>query len=211
MGQRYKDKETRIYEIRKAAKKVFSEKGLLLATVDEIAVEAGIGKGTIYEYFKNKEDLYLSLMEPATEKITNEVIVFSEKLKGLNSYNCFEILMGFMKIFYDWYESDVENFNVVSTVHNGALITKMSPETLNRINIIGAKGFKTIRSIIRTAQKKGNIKKKFKDVVIAHLIYSTFLGVVLYEQNKKNITHKDHIYKTLEQAFLILSAGLCSK
>lgn len=41
-----------------AAFKIFSDKGYHKAKMEEIAEEAGIGKGTIYSYFKNKQDLF---------------------------------------------------------------------------------------------------------------------------------------------------------
>ncbi len=44
-----------------AALKVFSEKGFNATKMIDIANQAGIGKGTIYEYFKNKEDILSEL------------------------------------------------------------------------------------------------------------------------------------------------------
>lgn len=46
-----------------AAVKAFAEKGHEKATISEIASIAGVGEGTVYEYFKNKEDLLLSIPE----------------------------------------------------------------------------------------------------------------------------------------------------
>lgn len=37
-----------------AAIRVFSQKGYHHTRMEEIAIEAGIGKGTIYEYFSSK-------------------------------------------------------------------------------------------------------------------------------------------------------------
>jgi TetR/AcrR family fatty acid metabolism transcriptional regulator len=45
----------------RAAEKVFAEKGYRQATIAEIARTANVAEGTIYEYFKNKEDLLLSI------------------------------------------------------------------------------------------------------------------------------------------------------
>ena len=52
------DKSVRIL---KAATKVFSQKGYVKATISDIAKLAGVAEGTVYEYFKNKEDLLLSI------------------------------------------------------------------------------------------------------------------------------------------------------
>lgn len=45
-----------------AALEVFSEKGFHSATVDEIAERAGLGKGTVYRHFANKETLFNELV-----------------------------------------------------------------------------------------------------------------------------------------------------
>lgn len=44
-----------------AAMKVFLEKGYEEARIIDIATEAGIGKGTVYEYFSSKEELFFEL------------------------------------------------------------------------------------------------------------------------------------------------------
>ena len=54
------DKKDRIIE---AAARVFAQKGYAGAAVADIAVEAGIGKGTIYAYFESKENLFFTVFE----------------------------------------------------------------------------------------------------------------------------------------------------
>lgn len=47
--------------ILQAAAQVFGEKGFHTATVEEIAKRAGVGKGTIYQYFDSKEEIFNEL------------------------------------------------------------------------------------------------------------------------------------------------------
>ena len=47
----------------RAAENIFAEKGYSQATISEIARIANVSEGTIYEYFKNKEDLLFSIPE----------------------------------------------------------------------------------------------------------------------------------------------------
>ncbi|UCF94789.1 MAG: TetR/AcrR family transcriptional regulator [Desulfobacterales bacterium] len=54
------DKRSRIVE---AAARVFASKGYAGAVVADIAIQAEIGKGTIYEYFDSKEDLFFAVFE----------------------------------------------------------------------------------------------------------------------------------------------------
>ena len=45
-----------------AARAVFSRDGYASSSVDDVAAEAGIAKGTVYLYFKSKEELYLAAL-----------------------------------------------------------------------------------------------------------------------------------------------------
>ena len=54
------DKRARILQ---AAVRVFARKGYFAARVSEIARKAGVADGTIYLYFRNKEDILVSLFD----------------------------------------------------------------------------------------------------------------------------------------------------
>ncbi len=67
--------------ILQAAVKVFSEKGFYNSRVSEIAKEANVADGTIYLYFKNKDDLLISLFEEEFGKIVEDMRAELEKEK----------------------------------------------------------------------------------------------------------------------------------
>jgi AcrR family transcriptional regulator len=50
-------------QIMEAGKKLFAQKGYYEANVEDIRQSIGIGKGTFYLYFKNKEDLFIAIMD----------------------------------------------------------------------------------------------------------------------------------------------------
>jgi AcrR family transcriptional regulator len=54
--------EDRPREICAAALEVFAEKGFAAARLEEIARRAGVSKGTLYLYFKDKEDLFRAVV-----------------------------------------------------------------------------------------------------------------------------------------------------
>jgi AcrR family transcriptional regulator len=56
-------KEDKRDRILSAAKAVFAQKGFSGAVISDIAVRADIGKGTVYEYFRSKEDLFFAVFE----------------------------------------------------------------------------------------------------------------------------------------------------
>jgi AcrR family transcriptional regulator len=62
MSPKLVDKGKKTREIARVALSLFSQKGYSATSVDQIAHAAGIGKGTIYEYFKTKEDIFVAAM-----------------------------------------------------------------------------------------------------------------------------------------------------
>ncbi|TVQ86487.1 MAG: TetR/AcrR family transcriptional regulator [Deltaproteobacteria bacterium] len=59
--------------ITEAATEVFAEKGFHQARVSDVARRAGVADGTIYLYFKNKEDLLLSIFEENMDLLLAEL------------------------------------------------------------------------------------------------------------------------------------------
>lgn len=70
--------EDRPREICAAALEVFAERGFAAAKLDEIAGRAGVSKGTLYLYFKDKEDLFRAVVRdtvaPNIEAVRTAII-----------------------------------------------------------------------------------------------------------------------------------------
>ena len=60
MSPRYVDREEKRQKIARAALTIFSRNGYAATSVGRIAREAGVGKGTIYEYFGTKADILVA-------------------------------------------------------------------------------------------------------------------------------------------------------
>ena len=55
--------EHRRKQILEIAKKVFAARGYYNTNIEMICKKAGVGRGTIYRYFKNKEDIFAVLLD----------------------------------------------------------------------------------------------------------------------------------------------------
>lgn len=73
------EKRGRIIE---AAARVFAQRGLSGTVMADIASEAGIGKGTLYEYFDSKEELFFAVFEWFIQKTGSEAKVSISALGG---------------------------------------------------------------------------------------------------------------------------------
>src|SRR5262245_15195985 len=75
-------KEARRQEITRVAARLFATEPFHAVTLDRIAAEARIGKGTLYVYFDGKEDLYCSLIHEALSELCTTLRAELADLEG---------------------------------------------------------------------------------------------------------------------------------
>ena len=92
-------------DILASAGRIFAAKGYAAASVDEIAIAAGVAKGSIYNYFRSKQDLFAQLfaesMAQTRQEITRvmaEDISAQEKLGKLLDLGFQRVVMDDMKV-----------------------------------------------------------------------------------------------------------------
>ena len=76
-------------EILDAAIKLFSERGFEKTTVDEIAARANVGKGTIYLYFENKEQIFFAVIKEGMTEI-------NRRFEAILTRNCKKMIFQVM-------------------------------------------------------------------------------------------------------------------
>jgi len=89
LGRTKKDvlSEFRKSELLNAARAVFGKKGFHDASIEEIAEMAEVAKGTVYLYYKSKNDLYLEALRFGIESLVNEL-----KKRADSAGSCLETL-----------------------------------------------------------------------------------------------------------------------
>jgi AcrR family transcriptional regulator len=106
MAPRVVDKELRRKEIATSCFDLIHEVGIKKMTVSQVAQTAGIGKGTIYEYFENKEDVIFEIINMHIEK---HHIEFLESIKQLKTTK--EKIFLFFKFVLDDSVENLKHFN----------------------------------------------------------------------------------------------------
>ena len=61
------------------ARQLFAKNGLERTTMNDIAVESGKGRRTLYTYFKSKEDVYYAVIEAELERLSDQLDEVSSK------------------------------------------------------------------------------------------------------------------------------------
>ena len=80
MSPKMIDREKKAKDIAGAALTLFSQKGYSATSVDRIAEAAGIGKGTVYDYFDTKEEIFIAAIMGWLKQVE---LMISSNLDGL--------------------------------------------------------------------------------------------------------------------------------
>jgi TetR/AcrR family fatty acid metabolism transcriptional regulator len=132
-----------------AARAVFSHRGYSEASVDDVAEHAGIAKGTLYLYFKSKEDLYLAALASDLQAMSSEAKQQMEKAVTLR-----DKLRAFLNVRLE-YSRSRENFLRIYLAEYGSLFVKTS---LSRDLIqLSKDNVRYVAGVIAQAKRKGEI------------------------------------------------------
>lgn len=141
--------ENKHQKILHAAIKVFSEKGFYNSRVSEIAKEANVADGTIYLYFKNKDDILISLFEEEFGKIVQNMRAALDKEKDA---------LQKIKRFAITHLSIVSKQQELGEVM-GVEVRQSSKFMKEYINKPFIEYLNIIRSVVTEGQEKGLIRK----------------------------------------------------
>jgi TetR/AcrR family fatty acid metabolism transcriptional regulator len=141
------DKYHRILE---AAIKVFAEQGFFQSTISQIAKEAQVADGTIYLYFKNKEDILVQFFSYKTKQ------VFERFREGVDSQeSAIEKLRSLIRRHLEAFQQD-RNMAVVyqSETH------QTSPWAEPQIRAMSKMYMDIVSEIVEQGQQEGSIRKE---------------------------------------------------
>jgi AcrR family transcriptional regulator len=207
LERKERERERRRQQIIVAAKRVFSEKGFNKATMEDIAQEAELSPGTLYLYFKNKDELYASL----SLRILQYLLIRLEHLNNDRVKSIDERLDILKEAMYDAYEFDSMTLINMFHLQSSETLKNLTPELLLEIKRLSKKSLSEMVKLFQEGIDK-NIFIDRHPNAMADIIWALFSGVVLWETSKNVIDpDKDYLKNTLETAFEIFSRGIKEK
>jgi len=174
-----------------AAAKIFSEKGFERTTLDEIASLAEFSKGSLYNYFENKEDLFLTTLEVGIQKLIEQMKLVEQKEDSVFS-QIKAILFVMVKFFH---ENDAFNkhraFFQMMVNERRVMACQASNEFLNRMKDMHKEMTQYFSSILQrgigTGELKDGCSQTFAEVllgIIHHHIFMVNLELIEFNQEK---------------------------
>jgi len=113
LPRKEREKLFKRHEIISAAVKLFANKGFEKTTLDEIAASSEFGKGTIYNYFKSKEEIFLAILE---EISSNYFELLQEKFESTTTLR--ELVESVTKGIFEFYAAHPEEFILMHRIRN---------------------------------------------------------------------------------------------
>jgi len=177
-----REKEHRKEEILDAAQKVFFEKGLMVATMDEIAEAAELSKGTLYLYYKSKEDLYLGVMMRGMETLYSmcENIIASDS-------SIVQKLVKFIEIYKEFYYTNRSFFRMSHFAQTPQFHKQVSEEMRQTCNIQSGKLWNLIDVVLKQGMEEGLLRSDLHPIEITLILWSSSTALLLRNDNEGEI------------------------
>jgi AcrR family transcriptional regulator len=197
-----REKERRKEEILDAAHRVFVEKGLTTATVDDIAAAAELSKGTLYLYFNSKEDIYIALMMRGLQMLHAN---FNNIIVGETSV--VRILHRMEGAYIDFFNNDRQFFRMLDSAYRPTVHKEISTEMRNTYSSESQKNWAQIIELFNRGVREKKIRDDINPVDMAIIIWSNATSLMTRIDREGDTWLKERnidLMKTLEASFHLL-------
>lgn len=168
------DAEQRKIQILECAKKIFSAKGYYQTQISDIQHAAGVARGTIYQYFKNKDDIFATLLENLYRDWRN--VLSRKPEQSSEAYNSgFGVFRFKIKKTFDFFAENPDYCKILLRVGLGIgdnfdrIITRFDTQMVELIN-----------EYLNSGIKLGRVKEAIDVELVTNLISGAFMRMVYY-------------------------------
>lgn len=156
-------------KIMQSAMENFAKNGFDRTRMEDIATAAGLAKGTLYLYFKNKEDLFYAICDHNLEKLRNQL---SSRL-----FNRKENIMLDAERFYDEYRkgslgSDTIWFEMIALSTRSPKLRKILAENQSKV-------YQVVKEFLKTQIERGFLREDINIDVIASALIALYYGLAV--------------------------------
>ena len=205
--RRLRERERRRQQIIAASKRVFLSKGVSEATIKDIAEEAELSPGTLYIYFKNKDELYSSI----SIRMLKHLNLGLQRVKERTEITHAERIVAVKEALFEAYEIDPPIFITLSHLQASETLENISPDLLDQIMGLSRQSLDTLADIFGKRMNDGSIQD-FDPQKLALILWALFSGLVLWEESKRSLDPgKNFLKPTMDIAFEIFWRGIMKR
>ena len=202
--RRSREREQRRDCILRAAEHVFHQRGFAQTTMDQVAEQAELSKGTLYLYFKNKDDLHVALSTCMVDEVLQR---FTEVLAGDRSG--IELVERAMQAYGEVVRANPENFrtSVIWMVSGQAADTRTPEFVAHRAKI--KRLVAAMVEAIGRGQRDGSIRRDLDPTQTAFRLWAAMVGALQIQINRLEMVRRFPAPVDLDAFFAGLLDLLC--
>ncbi|HAI75164.1 MAG TPA: hypothetical protein DCM08_02870 [Microscillaceae bacterium] len=161
-------KQQRSSAIVDAAERIIASKGIVTTTMDDIAQAAELGKATLYEYYKNKEEILLAIQKRASDKLSERFAhAYEAPMSGYDKLQAIGQSYHQFCVEYPHYYQFIAFFE--------ANTAQTAPDkTLENVH----QAIEWVLKAIHLGRADGSIRRDIVPEVLAHLLWAISNGIL---------------------------------
>ena len=204
LERRGKEKDSRKKLILKSARTLFFKKGFNKVTVDEIAKCSELGKGSIYLYFKSKEEIYAQILLNDIDNFNQQVSVLLDKKNTAS-----DLLVEYSCIYVDFFLNDGELFRILMTYMLQPAKMNLTEKLNSQILTANARSIDVIGRILQLGVTSKEFSANINLKQNQNAVWGLLNGIIsLYIFSGAQIKRRERIYSTIRLALEIFINGL---
>jgi AcrR family transcriptional regulator len=159
-----REREIRSKDIIDAAESLFFSKGYDDVSMNDIAHETEMARGTLYKYFKNKNDIIAAIAIRASKIITEMFQKIDE-----NNHTGIEKIRTICLIYYDFYK---QHKGYYEAYYHSGLFNNEGSENLENLRTIRTKTFQIVINALNEGINDGTIRDDIDPIATSLIMLS---------------------------------------
>jgi len=200
-----REKDRRKQQLIVAARRCFKRQGYRATSMKDIGSEADLSSGTIYLYFKNKQDLYAAVLINVLEYLRVRFLHVSQQTRTNLEGRIDALLDIITEAFCQEPEFTTSLFLFLSNQKHIAL----SADNCNHLSAVFSVAKEIVDSIFKARSEDASDSLYPAPGILSDLFWSASIGVAILENGKSNLFDSPlDIKSKLEMTFDILKKGM---
>lgn len=189
-----REKQLRREQILAAGEKLILSKGLQYTTMDEIAKESELSKGTLYLYFESKDDIFLTLVNRSLRALVD---ILKKNLENTGKPE--EKTKTLCMSYFEFYQTNRNHFKLMNFFEKHEGFEASNEDKLKELLALEADVWNVVIAVIDEGKEKGIFTASIDSFEAALVLWSVSNGIIqMIEHVRSHFTADDKL--TLPEA-----------
>lgn len=150
VSERAQNRSAQRHNIMQSARVIFFRDGFAQANLEEVAAHAGVAKGTLYRYFENKADLYVSLLTENGHSFENRM-----REAAAAGGSASDRIRSIGRFYYEHWRNHWEYFQIFWAMDNQHMIGHLPEDMVLQVKNLWRDCLQILADVVRAGTRSG--------------------------------------------------------